>query len=146
MDKWSHAQYRLDEINYPFRNFNGATVDVWEWISNFTSHFIMDVITYIYITDIMAWTYNHIYIKAWSMIKVDHRWRWGIYELLHSYQKMNITIYPCNKNKDVTYGNFATRGAVTNGMLISFRLLNSHLKWDSTAVVVGAELYYDHFF
>ena len=27
-----------DEITYPFPNFNGATVDVWEWISNFIPH------------------------------------------------------------------------------------------------------------
>ena len=26
-------------ITYPFPNFNGATVEVWEWISNFISHF-----------------------------------------------------------------------------------------------------------
>ena len=24
-----------DEITYPFSNFNGATVEVWEWINNF---------------------------------------------------------------------------------------------------------------
>ena len=36
----------LDEITYPFPNFNGATVEVWESISNFTPHFIMDVIIY----------------------------------------------------------------------------------------------------
>ena len=24
----------LDEIYYPFTNFNGATVEVWEWVSN----------------------------------------------------------------------------------------------------------------
>ena len=36
-----------DEITqYPFSNFSGCTVDVWEWISNFIPHFIMDVITY----------------------------------------------------------------------------------------------------
>ena len=35
-----------DEIIYPFSNFNGATVEVWEWITNFIGHFIMDVITY----------------------------------------------------------------------------------------------------
>ena len=29
-----------DEITYAFPNFNGCTVDVWEWISNFTTHFI----------------------------------------------------------------------------------------------------------
>ena len=28
-----------DEITYPFLNFNSATVEVWEWISNFTPHF-----------------------------------------------------------------------------------------------------------
>ena len=33
------------EITYPFPNFNGATVEVWEWISNFIPHFIIDVIT-----------------------------------------------------------------------------------------------------
>ena len=33
-----------DEFNYPFTNFNGRTVDVWEWISNFIPHFIMGVI------------------------------------------------------------------------------------------------------
>ena len=35
-----------DEIIYPFPNFNGATIEVWEWTSNFISHFIMGVITY----------------------------------------------------------------------------------------------------
>ena len=28
-----------DKITYPFPNFNGATVEVWEWIRNFISHF-----------------------------------------------------------------------------------------------------------
>ena len=35
-----------DEITYPFQNFNGYTVEVWEWISNFIPHFIGRVITY----------------------------------------------------------------------------------------------------
>ena len=34
----------LDEITFPFPNFNGATVEVWEWISNFIQHFVMGVI------------------------------------------------------------------------------------------------------
>ena len=25
-----------DEITYPFPNFNGCTIEVWEWISNFS--------------------------------------------------------------------------------------------------------------
>ena len=35
-----------DEITYPFPNFNGATIEVWEWISNYIPHFKMDVITH----------------------------------------------------------------------------------------------------
>ena len=34
-----------DEIMYTFPNFNSYTIEVWEWISNFITHFIMDVIT-----------------------------------------------------------------------------------------------------
>ena len=37
-----------DEIIYPFPNFNGAAVEVWEWISNFIPYLIIDVITYPY--------------------------------------------------------------------------------------------------
>ena len=32
-----------DEITYAFPNFNGGTVEVWEWISNFIPHIIMYV-------------------------------------------------------------------------------------------------------
>ena len=35
-----------DEIIYPLPNFNGCTVEVWEWINNFISHFMKDIITY----------------------------------------------------------------------------------------------------
>ena len=34
-----------DEITFLFPNFNGAPVEVWEWISNLIPHIIMDVIT-----------------------------------------------------------------------------------------------------
>ena len=34
-----------DEITYPFLNFNGATVEVWEWMIYFLVHIIVDVIT-----------------------------------------------------------------------------------------------------
>ena len=37
-----------EEITYPFPNLNGCTIEVWEWISYFTPHIIMDVITYPY--------------------------------------------------------------------------------------------------
>ena len=36
----------LDEIINPFQNFNGCNVDIWEWISYFIAHILMDVITY----------------------------------------------------------------------------------------------------
>ena len=29
----------LDEIDYPFPDFNGCTVDFWDSLSNFTPHF-----------------------------------------------------------------------------------------------------------
>ena len=35
-----------DESIYPFPNFNGTAIEVWEWISNFIPHFAMDVIAY----------------------------------------------------------------------------------------------------
>ena len=38
-----------DEITSPFPNFNGCTVQVTEWISNFKPHFIIDVILLIHV-------------------------------------------------------------------------------------------------
>ena len=35
-----------DEVTYPFPNFSDAAIDDWEWISDFISHFIMNVFTY----------------------------------------------------------------------------------------------------
>ena len=35
-----------DEITYRRPIFKGATIEVWEWISNYILHFIMDVITH----------------------------------------------------------------------------------------------------
>ena len=37
-----------DEITYLSPNFNGSTVEVWEWISDFIPHIIMDAIAYSY--------------------------------------------------------------------------------------------------
>ena len=34
-----------NEIIYPFPNFNGTAIEVWEWINDFIPHFIMDEIT-----------------------------------------------------------------------------------------------------
>ena len=35
-----------DEITYPLPNFNGCTIEVWEWISNSIPRFIEYMITY----------------------------------------------------------------------------------------------------
>ena len=40
-----HSKMR-DEITFPFPNFNGYAVQVWEWESNSIPHILMDVITY----------------------------------------------------------------------------------------------------
>ena len=37
-----------DEITCPFPNFNSYTFEVWEWISHFIPHFVIDIITYAY--------------------------------------------------------------------------------------------------
>ena len=43
----NYINYKVwDEITYPFPNFNGYTVEVWEWISNFIPHFTGHMITY----------------------------------------------------------------------------------------------------
>ena len=43
----NHIHYKVwDEITFLFPIFNGSTVEVWEWISNFIPHFIGHVVTY----------------------------------------------------------------------------------------------------
>ena len=44
MDKYSHASKVWIAITYPLHN---CIIEVWEWLSNFIPHFIMDVITYL---------------------------------------------------------------------------------------------------
>ena len=42
-----YIHYKVwNEITYPFSNFNGVTVEVCKWISNFIAHFTKHVITY----------------------------------------------------------------------------------------------------
>ena len=40
-----NVQWSVGSITYIFPNFNGSTVEALEWINNFISLFIMDVIT-----------------------------------------------------------------------------------------------------
>ena len=56
-----YIHYKLwEEITYPFPNFNGCTVEVWEWIWNFLPHFIMNVFTY------LCWDYSQSMVKPVS--------------------------------------------------------------------------------
>ena len=54
----------LDEITYPFPNFNGCTVELWKWISNFTPHFTWHVITYPWLKMISVNLTRSIYVVA----------------------------------------------------------------------------------
>ena len=37
---FNYVNYKMwNEITYPFPNFNGGTVEVWEWISDIIPHF-----------------------------------------------------------------------------------------------------------
>ena len=54
-----------DDITYPFRNFNGCTVEVSEWISNVIPHFTEQVY---WLTLIPAWISNHLLSEVWDYI------------------------------------------------------------------------------
>ena len=60
MDK-KHAQKIVGgETTYPFPNFNGATVEAWEWINNFISHFTIDVYNYLSCLSIAGFKLIHV--------------------------------------------------------------------------------------
>ena len=48
---WLTPQHHMSsevwhEVTYPFPNFSGCTIEVWQRTSNFITHFIMEVIIY----------------------------------------------------------------------------------------------------
>ena len=48
IDKYSYALHNkvwVGDITYPFPIVKDGAVEVWEWISNFTPHFMIDVVT-----------------------------------------------------------------------------------------------------
>ena len=75
-----------DGIIYPFSNFNGATVEVLEWINNCIPHYIMDVITY------SRWW------KAWGGDRVTNLAlplnNWGIFSTFNFF--FNVFHHRCN--------------------------------------------------
>ena len=65
-----------DDIIYPFPNFNGFTVEVWEWINNFIPHFIIQVSTYPWLT---SYIFRSMFLKNRvdknsSLLEGCHRW------------------------------------------------------------------------
>ena len=54
-----------DILQMTLETFNGCTTEVWEWISYFIPHFIMDVITY------PCWDLNW-FIHYWEYPKSSH--------------------------------------------------------------------------
>ena len=50
------------EITYPFPNFNGCTIEVWEWICNFILYFILDIITN------PCWETIHYLRHCWNIV------------------------------------------------------------------------------
>ena len=75
----NYTHYKMwDEISYPFPNFNGSTVDVWEWITDFIPHFIMDVLTYgcqRQFNSTRYWIYDYLSMLALNCITQD---RWNL--------------------------------------------------------------------
>ena len=67
------------EITYPFRNFNGPTVEVPKWISNSISNFIRHMITYpcTHVVIVDSW-WRHICchrLFRWKDIADTKQWR-----------------------------------------------------------------------
>ena len=67
------------EIIYPFPNFSSATVDVWEWISNFLQLFTRHVITYSWVLTPMQVSARLMYCPPPTMpileTHLDMKWK-----------------------------------------------------------------------
>ena len=46
VDKQSQAQWIVEWNYFPIPKLSGCTVKIWEWISNFIPHFIMQLPTH----------------------------------------------------------------------------------------------------
>ena len=60
VSSYMHHKVR-DEITYPFPNFNGTTIEVWEWIHNLISHFTGYMITYPCCTEKLVHVMGHLH-------------------------------------------------------------------------------------
>ena len=79
-----------DEITYPFPNFNMHRWS-WDWINNFISHTMMDVITY---PRCLGLKLNHVSKKG-PQVKLCHAcWDYRIYRMAGIYRNLYIKCIP----------------------------------------------------
>ena len=96
-----------DEIIYPFPNFNGYTIEVWERISHFIAHIIMHVITYpCWIKKISLWmntrllTRNAAMKYRWAKLLHAHRWVHEYVTTTADLMMKFVTIYGKTRSRD----------------------------------------------
>ena len=81
-----------DKCTYPFPNFNGATVEAWEWMSNFFSDFTRYLITYPCCDS--SWT---MFIKGALWVC---QWYWGSYSISCVHIDSRVRWY-CARNQKI---------------------------------------------
>ena len=113
------------EITCPFPNFNGATVEVWEWISNFISHIIIDVkLNHVTkrdlrgpfhlhgLTLIPAWICNHIHLPTGKS-----RFLWDIFAHANEYARIDLALYL------YWAGNWSNAGKINSAPLLNIKTI-----------------------
>ena len=72
MGNCDHMASKLwDEITYPFPNFIGCTIDIWEWKSNFIPHFTMYRCNYL---PMLGLKLNHVSKRIPWLTPLSTRW------------------------------------------------------------------------
>ena len=66
----NYIHYKMwDEITYPFPNFNGAAVEVWEYLSNFILHFTGCMIKSMLLPNFYNFRDHSVYASSqWEMV------------------------------------------------------------------------------
>ena len=65
---WEILEGHIVRCKAIFPNFNSCSIEVWEWISNFIPHFIMNVITY------QCWDYSYTMFVKGGPMKSNFAW------------------------------------------------------------------------
>ena len=85
-----------DETIYPFPNFNGSTIKVWERIRNFIPHFILNVNTYPCLDKNQTMLVNGALdiSQKWTSTKHQQLVQSGIYTGTCNIKYFYVVIYP----------------------------------------------------